>query len=84
MQFFLRPFATMRSGSKRTSAARKWTQLSIGQMVGEISAKLSSRVNTTSNCRAIALRKLNLDNNAQIVQFALEHDWILKAVIVGR
>jgi DNA-binding NarL/FixJ family response regulator len=47
--------------------------ISVGRTVGEIAAGLSLSVKTISTYRSIALRKLNLKNNSQLMRYALEH-----------
>ena len=45
-----------------------------GNTVGKIAAQLSLSVKTISTYRTIVLRKLRLENNAQLMRYALEHD----------
>jgi DNA-binding NarL/FixJ family response regulator len=44
-----------------------------GQTVGEIAKQLNLSVKTVSTYRAIVLRKLGLENNAQLMRYAQEH-----------
>jgi DNA-binding NarL/FixJ family response regulator len=44
-----------------------------GQTVGEIAAQLNLSVKTVSTYRSIVLRKLGLENNAQLMRYAQQH-----------
>ncbi len=44
-----------------------------GRTVGEIARQLTLSVKTVSTYRTIVLRKLGLDNNAQLMRYAQEH-----------
>jgi DNA-binding NarL/FixJ family response regulator len=48
-------------------------QIAEGRTVSEIAAALSLSVKTVSTYRSIVLRKLGLENNAQLMRYALEH-----------
>ena len=47
--------------------------IGIGKTVGEIAGQLHLSVKTVSTYRAIILRKLGLENNAQLMRYAQEH-----------
>ena len=47
--------------------------ISAGRTVGEIAAQLNLSVKTVSTYRTIVLRKLGLENNAQLMRYAQEH-----------
>ena len=47
--------------------------IAVGRTVGEIAAELHLSVKTVSTYRAIVLRKLGLENNAQLMRYAQEH-----------
>lgn len=47
--------------------------ISRGQTVGEIAAQLNLSVKTVSTYRSIVLRKLGLENNAQLMRYAQQH-----------
>jgi DNA-binding NarL/FixJ family response regulator len=47
--------------------------IGIGRTVGEIAEQLNLSVKTISTYRAIILRKLGLENNAQLMRYAQEH-----------
>lgn len=47
--------------------------IGIGKTVGEIAVQLHLSVKTVSTYRAIILRKLGLENNAQLMRYAQEH-----------
>jgi two-component system invasion response regulator UvrY len=47
--------------------------IAVGQTVGEIARQLNLSVKTVSTYRAIVLRKLSLENNAQLMRYAQEH-----------
>jgi two-component system, NarL family, invasion response regulator UvrY len=47
--------------------------IAVGQTVGEIARQLNLSVKTVSTYRAIILRKLSLENNAQLMRYAQEH-----------
>jgi DNA-binding NarL/FixJ family response regulator len=44
-----------------------------GRTVGEIATQLSLSVKTVSTYRSIVLRKLGMENNAQLMRYAQEH-----------
>jgi DNA-binding NarL/FixJ family response regulator len=44
-----------------------------GQTVGEIATQLNLSVKTVSTYRSIVLRKLSLENNAQLMRYAQQH-----------
>jgi DNA-binding NarL/FixJ family response regulator len=48
-------------------------QIAEGRTVSEIAAGLSLSIKTVSTYRSIVLRKLGLENNAQLMRYALEH-----------
>lgn len=47
--------------------------IGIGRTVGEIARQLELSVKTVSTYRTIVLRKLGLENNAQLIKYAQEH-----------
>ena len=47
--------------------------IAAGRTVGEIAASLDLSVKTVSSYRTIVLRKLALENNAQLMRYALDH-----------
>jgi DNA-binding NarL/FixJ family response regulator len=47
--------------------------LAAGRTVGEIAVELNLSVKTISTYRAIVLRKLGLENNAQLMRYAQDH-----------
>ena len=47
--------------------------IAIGRTVGEIAGQLNLSVKTVSTYRTIVLRKLGLDNNAQLMRYAQDH-----------
>jgi DNA-binding NarL/FixJ family response regulator len=47
--------------------------IALGHTVGEIAAQLNLSVKTVSTYRMIVLRKLGLENNAQLMRYAQEH-----------
>jgi two-component system invasion response regulator UvrY len=47
--------------------------IGIGRTVGEIAEQLALSVKTVSTYRSIVLRKLGLENNAQLIKYAQEH-----------
>lgn len=48
--------------------------IAIGRTVGEIALQLNLSVKTVSTYRGIILRKLGLENNAQLMRYAQEHE----------
>lgn len=51
-------------------------RLAAGKTVGQIAAELALGVNTVSTYRARVLQKLGLDNNAELMRYALHHQLI--------
>lgn len=52
--------------------------IAAGRTVGEIAVQLNLSVKTVSTYRSIVLRKLGMENNAQLMRYAQEHqlnDW---------
>ncbi|MDB6130799.1 MAG: LuxR family transcriptional regulator [Verrucomicrobiales bacterium] len=49
-------------------------QIGVGRTVGEIATLLNLSVKTVSTYRSIVLRKLGMENNAQLMRYAQEHD----------
>lgn len=47
--------------------------IGVGRTVGEIAKQLNLSVKTVSTYRMIVLRKLNLENNAQLMRYVQEH-----------
>jgi DNA-binding NarL/FixJ family response regulator len=47
--------------------------IAIGRTVGEIARQLDLSVKTVSTYRSIVLRKLGMENNAQLMRYAQEH-----------
>lgn len=47
--------------------------IAAGRTVGEIAARLALSVKTVSTYRAIVLQKLRLENNAQLMRYAIEY-----------
>jgi len=47
--------------------------IAVGRTVGEIAKQLNLSVKTVSTYRTIALRKLGLENNAQLMRYAHDH-----------
>ena len=48
--------------------------IGVGQTVGEIARQLNLSVKTVSTYRMIVLRKLGLENNAQLMHYVQEHE----------
>jgi DNA-binding NarL/FixJ family response regulator len=48
--------------------------IAIGRTVGEIARQLDLSVKTVSTYRSIVLQKLGMENNAQLMRYAQEHD----------
>ncbi len=48
--------------------------IATGRTVGEIAAQLNLSVKTVSTYRGIVLRKLGMENNAQLMRYAQEHE----------
>jgi DNA-binding NarL/FixJ family response regulator len=48
--------------------------IAAGRTVGEIAAQLDLSVKTVSTYRSIVLRKLGMENNAQLMRYAQEHE----------
>jgi DNA-binding NarL/FixJ family response regulator len=47
--------------------------IAAGRTVGEIAVQLNLSVKTVSTYRTIVLRKLGMENNAQLMRYAQEH-----------
>jgi two-component system, NarL family, invasion response regulator UvrY len=48
--------------------------IGIGRTVGEIAVQLNLSVKTVSTYRSIVLRKLGMENNAQLMRYAQQHE----------